>query len=252
MAKGIASRNSLKALAYPLQQFLAAWGGRERPATASGTATALPAPYELAALRGEAVLRTRFFGPFMDKLPVALDAGQQLELWQELVEEGGQVTAWVQRLGITKALRREAVIPLDAAQESRKLYTLLLDALSNQAPELLPWAVDGYFWHCWKTRFPQSPAAADEKKTSDPAVLRQRLVRALRRRHNEAVDIKESFDQADDNVVFALLAKRRTAGRWEELVKVERPRLKTARLAGYEEALKAAAVPVQSESAGAF
>jgi len=32
MSKGIASRNSLKALAHPVQQFLTAWGVRENPA----------------------------------------------------------------------------------------------------------------------------------------------------------------------------------------------------------------------------
>jgi hypothetical protein len=31
MSKGIASKNSLKALAYPVQQFIAGWGVREKP-----------------------------------------------------------------------------------------------------------------------------------------------------------------------------------------------------------------------------
>lgn len=243
MAKGIASRNSLKALAHPLQQFLAGWGAQERPTTAMGTGAALPAPYELAALRGEGVLRERFFGPFMAKLPAELDAEQQIALWFDLVEDGGLVTAWVQRLGVAKALRREAVVPINAAQESRKLFALLLDALSRQAPELLPWAVDGYFWHCWKARFPVATAATEDKKTTDAEVLRQRLVRALRRQYGEAVEVKESFSQSAEIVVFTLLAKRKSLGRWEDLLSVERPRLKTARLACYDAALKAAMSP---------
>ena len=48
----------------------------------------------------------------MKNLPVALDDGQQITLWNDLVEDGGQVTAWVQRLGIAKALRRDAALPI--------------------------------------------------------------------------------------------------------------------------------------------
>jgi len=94
-----------------------------------------PHCHELAALRGEGVLRTRFFTQFMGKLRATLDAGQQITLWRELVEDGGLITAWVQRLGVAQALRREAVVPLDAASESRKLYNSLLDALADQAPQ---------------------------------------------------------------------------------------------------------------------
>ena len=177
MTKGISSRNSLKALAYPLQKFLSGWGAQERPGHAVGLGSDLPAPYELAALRGEAVLRERFFKQFMAKVPVTLDAAQQIGLWQDLVEDGGHVTAWVQRLGIAKALRREAVLPVDAGKESRKLYCLLLDTLASQAVELLPWAVEAYFWHVWRAQFPETPTA-EKPNTTQATVLRERLTRA--------------------------------------------------------------------------
>ena len=74
MTKGISSRNSLKALAFPIQKFLSGWGAQTKPGHALGPGSALPSPYELAALRGEAVLRERFFKHFMGKLPVTLDA----------------------------------------------------------------------------------------------------------------------------------------------------------------------------------
>jgi aryl carrier-like protein len=239
MTKGIASRNSLKALAYPVQQFIAGWGAQERPARSDTNATDLPAPYALAALRGEGVLRVRFFRDFMAKLPVTLDAGQQIAVWQELIEEGGQITAWVQRLGIAKALRREAVLSADLGWESRKLYCLLLDTLASQAPELLPWAAEGYFWHVWKAQFPETPSVAQPNGTQ-AEVLRERLVRVLRKVHKEAVEVRESFREEAEQVQFALLAKRASLNRWEELVRVDRPRLKTARLAAYDEALSAA------------
>jgi hypothetical protein len=251
LAKGIASKNSLKALAHPLQRYLSGWGAQERVVPADGTGTELPAPYALASLRGEGVLRERFFGAFVAKLPVQLDADQQIALWHELVEEGGLITEWVQRLGLVKALRREAVVAVDIGKESRALYTLLLDVLRVQSPELLPWAVEAYFWHCWKARFPSAASeTGQEKKTTDAAVLRDRLTRALRRRYSEAVEVKESFIQGDDKVSFALLAKRKSVGKWEQLVSVERPRLKTARLAGYDAASKAMTIPLHAEITG--
>lgn len=235
MSKGISSGHSLKALAHPLQQFIAAWGNRERPAPAGAKQT-LPAPYALAALRGEAILRQRFFAEFIELLPFTLDAGQQLDLWQSLVEEGGVITAWIQRLGIAQALRREAVLPENAANESRQLYTLLLFALAEQAPDLLPQAVERYFLHVWRARFPNSVKSAE--KPLQATVLRDRLSRALRRSYGEAVEVKESFTQTPEQVCFSLLAKRASGAHWETLVTLERPRLKTARLAAYGEAIE--------------
>ncbi len=249
MAKGISSKNSLKALAYPVQQFIAGWGLQERASKAAGAGDQLPAPYELAALRGEAVLRDRFFGALMEKIPVQLSPDQQIALWHSMVEEGGLVTAWAQRLGIAKALRREAVLPSHVNQDSRKLYCLLLDALAKQAPQVLPWAVEAYFWHCWRDQFPEAgvgglAAGAGTSNSKDPAVLRERLLRALRKAHKETVELKESFKELEASaggggacIQFTLLVKRPSAPRWEALASAERPRLKTARLAAYEAAL---------------
>lgn len=236
MAKGISSGNSLKALAHPLQRFLAGWGSEQRPARAEAAA-ALPPVYALAVLRGEGVLRERFFQHFMQKLPIEVDATQQLDLWNTLIEDGGTITAWVQRLGIAKAVRREAIVPADLAQESRTLYALLLDALATQAPALLPNATEGYFLHCWRAQFPQTSHTV--RKTTPAEVLRERLLRALRKRHSSAaVELKESFQEVNDAVTFALLFRLGHAGRWQELIKLERPRLRTARFAAYEAALE--------------
>ena len=81
-------------------------------------------------------------------------------------------------------------------------------------------------------------------------MLRERLLRALRKRHGEAVVVKESFRQEEHTVIFALLIKRKSKPRWDELCSVERPRLKTARLAGYDAALKLATTARSEEGAG--
>lgn len=240
MAKGIGSKNSLKALAHPLQQFLSGWGAHEKPSAPKPNATGhalLPAPYELAALRGEGILRDRFFNAFMAKLPVTLEASQQIAAWQTLVEDGGHITAWVERLGIAKALRREALVPQNTSQEARKLYTLLLDALNAQAPELLPWAVEGYFWHCWKQQFPDAPAKVDGDSKASAEVQRERLLRALRKQHGNGVELKESFTQTPEAVDFTLLWRSSQHEPWQTLHQIERPRLKSARLVAYGEAM---------------
>ncbi|MDR0276187.1 MAG: hypothetical protein LBI48_12810 [Burkholderiaceae bacterium] len=238
MSKGIASQNSLKALAYPVRQFLAAWGAAQRLAPIAAGAQ-LPPPYALAAVRGEGVLRERFFGHFIARLPVQLDAAQQLTLWSRLVENGGHITAWVQRLGVAAALRREAALPEQAQQQARQLYTLLLHALAQEQPQLLPSAADGFFHHLWRQQFPAQAAAPQDKAQPKDQVLRERLARALRKRHGKAVTVRESFQQQSDQVRFALLMKTPPDPHWKTLVQLERPRLKTARRAAYDAALDA-------------
>jgi hypothetical protein len=240
MSKGIASQNSLKALAYPVRQFLTAWGATQRLARMTAGA-ALPAPYALAAVRGEAVLRQRFFDHFIVRLPVQLDAGQQLDLGHRLVEDGGHITTWVQRLGVAAAMRREAALPEQARQESRQLFALLLQALAEQQPRLLPWAADKFFHHVWRQQFPTQAAGPPDKARGAPAqVQREQLMRALRKRHGQSVAVRESFQQQDQQVRFALLLKTQQDPHWQTLVQVERPRVKTARHAAYDAALEAA------------
>ena len=240
MSKGKASQGSLKALAYPIQKFLAGWSTRHRPKS-YGTGE-IPAPYELAALKGEAILRQRFFGEFMQKIPIQFSAAQQIELWRRLIEQGGQITAWVQRLGVAKYLRREVALSESAAQESRLLYTVLLQALAEEAPELLPWAAEGFFYHVWKQQF-GGKAHAPEKKATQAEVLREQLTRALRKQHGQAVTVKESYKEGGEQVQFTLLYKTKAENQWWTLLSVERPRLKTARVAAYEAALDHASHP---------
>ena len=115
--------------------------------------------------------------------------------------------------------------------------------MQADAPALLPWAVEGYFWHCWKSRFPATPTPTNKPHNTNPAHLRDKLIRALKHQHKENVDIKESFHEQNDgdSVRFTLLVKYESVGQWVELLTLDRPRVKTARLAAYDAALKDAA-----------
>ena len=196
---------------------------------------AMPAPFMLAAIRGEGVLRERFFGYFITRLPIKLDAEQQLTLWDRLIENGGHINDWVQRLGVAQALRREAPLPEKNQHETRQLYALLLHALAEEQPHLLPLAADGFFYHLWRQQFP-AQATSQQVKTQ-AATLREQLTRALRKSHKQAVTVRESFRQQDNEVCFTLLCKIANNPNWQTLVEVKRPRLKTARRAAYDAAL---------------
>ncbi|MDD5335389.1 MAG: hypothetical protein PHS32_16775 [Rhodoferax sp.] len=91
----------------------------------------------------------------------------------------------------------ERATGIEPAQRDRlpngKLYCLLLDTLASQAPELLPWAIEGYFWHIWRGRFPETSSSTATPNTTQAEVLRERLIRALRKAYKEAEEVKESF-----------------------------------------------------------
>jgi len=201
----------------------------------------LPAPFMLAAIRGEGILRERFFGCFINRLSIKLDSDQQLALWNHLVEDGGYITDWIQRLGVAAALRREAPVPEKIRHEARQLYAILLCALADESPQLLPFAAEKFFYHLWRQQFPAEDANPQvkpaHKQQTQSALLREQVTRALRKSRKQAVAVRESFRQEDDGVYFALLCKTADTPGWQTLVEVKRPRLQTARRAAYDAAL---------------
>ena len=135
---------------------------------------------------------------------------------------GGNI--WAPTKKRAKALRREAVMPLlspeHARLESRKRYTVLLDALHTQAPEFLPWAAEAYFWHAWKQQFPDAPASSDGPDKTSAEVQRERLLRQLRqlrKTHGNRVALKESFSQETEAVRFGLLWRAGPHEPWKTL-----------------------------------
>ena len=254
-----------------------------------------PALLQLAVLRGEAVLRDRFFGVFLSGLPTVTDPDQALGYWARFVQDPRHIQDLVQRIGLGAAAKAEANLKLgsltsltvagDVASSQdthhaahhathgaahHAIYCALLHELHQAAQDggtdagacqrLLGLACEGFFTQLWRQQFPQGSAAvANTKQNLDS--LKQRLTIALQRRHRGGVMLRESFKTivpdtpplADSNaestegvaapealaspevVRFTLQAK--ITGHWQVLCMLERPRLKTARLAAYERAL---------------
>jgi hypothetical protein len=133
-------------------------------------------------------------------------------------------------------------------------------------------ACEGFFTQLWLQQFPQAGGSTHSAPAlaKDIDALRQRLQVALQRKHKSAT-YKESFktialadssggagagatpntdagagEEAKTEVVHFSLLVKPGAAPWHTLCEVERPRLKTARLAAYQLALKLLKQPAQN------
>lgn len=257
MSKGNSSANSLKRLVYLLNQFVLSWSEGNLRRNNSAGATVWPAPYQLAAIKGEAVLRRQFFDGFIPR-PYTPDAAQQLQLWETLVNQSGALTDFINRIGIKAALRREAVLPEDSKDDTRMLYAILCGALSSQAErDLLVVAVDQFMLHQWRQLFPGESAVPKPRTTrkATPEALREQLTAKLRKHYKAPVEIRESFTEqpqaapsgdpasseksAATEVTFKILYRKGKSEPWGTLVSLARPRVATARTAAFAAAMKA-------------
>ena len=59
----------------------------------------------------------------------------------------------------------------------------------------------------------------------------------LRQLHKKPVEVKESFIEQEQQIVFSLKFRCQEYELWQTLLTLERPRLKAARIAAYEQAL---------------
>ena len=249
MARGIASANSLKRLVYQVGAFVQSWGGGYQRRNAAAGGKEYPAPYQLAAIQGEAVLRQQFFASFIKRLPYATDAAQQITLWNALVENSGQLEDFINRIGIKAALRREAVLPEHAKDDTRTLYAILCQAVFESGNrDLLIITVDHFMLFQWRQLFP-SEAIAQKKRNPTPEELREQLTTQLRKHHKTPVEIRESFvaleesgettEAAETGVAFKIRYRKTKNEPWETLVALTRPRVSTARSAAFAAAMKA-------------
>ena len=258
MSKGNSSANSLKRLVYLLNQFVLSWSEGNLWRNNSAGATVWPAPYQLAAIKGEAVFRRQVFEGFIPRLPYTPDAAQQVQLWESLVNQSGALTDFINRIGTKAALRREAALPEHSKDDTRMLYAILCEALSSHAErDLLVVAVDQFMLHQWRQLFPSESATPKPRapRKATPEALREQLTTKLRKHHKAPIEIRESFTEqpqaapnndsanpekpAATEVTFKILYRKGKNEPWETLVSLTRPRVATARTAAFAAAMKA-------------
>jgi len=235
MTRQTGSVNRLKGIVTPLAAFatLHPPGGSSRHTTGE----TLPAPLRLAALRGEGVLRQRFFNQLAKQFPHEPSPEQWLDYWQRFVVDRGAIADLVRRAHLHQASGLTEAPDEGDDETCFLLYCAMLDALFSQGKEqLLLVAVEKFFIHLWRQQFPDGPRDVSSKK-EEARVLHERLRVALRKQFHKPVEIKESFRQMPDKVEFRLLYLIQGEPP-VKLVNLERPRLKPARLAAYEAALE--------------
>jgi hypothetical protein len=160
---------------------------------------ALPPPLLLAALRGEAVLRLRFFGALGKRLPHEPTPEQWLDYWQRFVGERGAIADLARRAHLHRACGLAELPDAKDDETCFTLYCALLDALHVAADEaLMQIAVDKFFVHLWRQQFPDGPREV-VRKTSVEA-LQNSLQITLRRRLGPMASVRESFQQSPELV----------------------------------------------------
>ena len=236
MAKGKASSHALKNITHQLAVTIGAWQGQQTfKRWAIGANHELPPFYQIAALRGDGILLSRFFGSVLQQTRMDINPVDWLSFWQDSVVNGGFLMDLLSRIGWLQVLAASSDIPELTPHTARQYYCILLDALAQHHPHLLDNAVDDYFLHLWRQRFPVQAITSKTQTASEQ--LRHKLTVQLRQLHKKPVEVKESFIEQEQQIVFSLKFRCQEYELWQTLLTLERPRLKAARIAAYEQAL---------------
>ena len=235
MAKGKASAHALKQITYQLKLIISTWHQQHTfKRWTMNDNHELPPFYQMAALRGQGVLLTRFFGSVLQKTQMEITPNEWLSFWQDTVVSGGFITDFLNRVGWLDVLSTSSELPTLTPHTAQQYYCILLDALMQQHPTLLDSAVDDYFLHLWRQRFPTH----NTPNQSPNQQLRHKLLLKLRLQHRKPIELKESFSENNQQISFSLKFRCKSDDAWQILTTLERPRLKTARIAAYEHALQ--------------
>ena len=236
MAKGKGSSKALKHIIHQLTIIVSTWQQQQSfKRWAIGASHDLPPFYHIAALRGDGILLNRFFGSVLQKTRMELNPIDWLGFWQDTVIDGGFLIDLLNRIGWLNVLAASSDIPELTPHTARQYYCILLDALAQHHPHLLDNAVDDYFLHLWRQRFPVQATISKTQTSSEQ--LRHKLTAQLRQLHKKPVEVKESFVEQAQHVVFSLKFRCPEDELWQTLLTLERPRLKAARIAAYEQAI---------------
>lgn len=190
-----------------------------------------PPLYQVMAYQGQGIFLTRFFGVLRSKVGLEVSDTHWLAFYQECVLSGGFVLDLINRCHWLQVLSQGAALPAVDSKQALWLYYILVAVLAQRNPDRLALAIDDYFLHIWRQRFPADVSLTQKHDTSQ---LKHKLVHRLRRLRSLPCEVKESFVQAENMVHFRLLYREDKKSAWQTLIQIERPRLKSARLAAYE------------------
>jgi len=236
MSHGRGSHRRLNHIVDPLAGYVNAAIRRLRRPPARA-ANGLAAPFELAWLRGEAILRIRFFAYFESCFGID-EADRLLSLWQEFVVARGHIADLVRRIQLPSALATQSALPTMDDETAYRLYCGLLDDLArNREEHYLALATDDFFRHRFMQQYPRF-IRDKEPAVKDVRTLRLKAGVRLSRHLGLPVEIRESFTEDESAARFHLRYKPR-GGTWIDLPELVGPRLRPLRLSAYQALLHA-------------
>ena len=213
-------------IVVPLRNYL---NRKSRFRLPNGDGRLLP-PLEVARRCGEAQLLLQFFA-LMEKLHHT-DHGRQLELWDQLVVNGGYILDLVQRIGLFERL----VLPADADPKhwAYIAYCIFLHSLHGEPKrDLFNLATKNFLYHHYLGLYPKNPA----NRTMPPEVLRRRAQVRLNKGWGIGTELKESFKARDEQSMEFSLRIKPPGKAWQTLLTEEGDRLKPTRIAAYQRLL---------------
>lgn len=229
-------KRTLKRIVQQVNTTILAWSEHQKPKTdgifASGS---LPPLYQIMAYKGEAILLGRFFGVVRQQIGIEMSHRDYLKFWQHCTEEHGFLLDFISRTEWLKVLQINTNLQRMTNAQAKSLYCILLAVIDERSPQQLSLACDEVFIHLYKQQFPES---ISKKKITNSDQLRHKLAHQIRSITNKPCEIKESFQQEEQSVIFNLLYRVDKKQHWQTLITVERPRLKTARLFAYQSLLE--------------
>lgn len=226
------SKRTLKRLVEKVNTVIMAWGSEGRHKRHKfGETTTLPPLYQVMAYQGEAILLGRFFGVVRERIGMEMEHGAYLAFYEQAVEDGGYLLDFISRTQWLSIISGDTSLPEVGRAQAKQLYCILLAVIQERSPAMVQVACDELFLHLYKQQFPSESNTA---KSTNSDQLRHKLVHKLRKITNLPCEVKESFSQDEDKVVFTLLYRKDKSSRYQPLISVERPRLKTARLSAYQ------------------
>lgn len=214
----------LQHIVEPIKQQLASSQRLRLPAAKEG---ALPPILQVQLQRGEALLVESFYG-FLDQIG-QVDPALQLKAWDQIIVSGQHLMDLAQRTGLNQWFSH----PLDPCPEKAayKSWCLLLFQLA-QDRRSPAWkaATETLYRHYFAGLFPSKPVV----KPAGIEQLKSQAARLLRKRWGQGVELKESFKEEAEQVVFTLRCKAQDHA-WQNLVTLKGPRLKPTRMEAYQQ-----------------
>ena len=205
----------------------------KQPIHCSTNGIVLNPALQVAFLQGEAILRLRFF-QYLDEKHIT-NPVDQCNTWNLLVEDKRFIQQVVEKSELVSFFKFNIATNSLAQLEGKSYQTLcfttfciLLWDIQQNDVELVEQLINGLVIHFLPTLYPK------QVQLDKLSLLQSELLKLMTKAWHQRPEIKESFHVSEDKVIFSLTGKIPKCST-VTLIKLEGKRLKTTRLAAYQQ-----------------